>query len=292
MARTQAAAPQAEPQETPPAAAAENEGASAPQGAEGGGDSNAQGSQSPSAEGDRGAEGDGGRGEAPPSPSPAQQQDWRDRRIAQLTAQLSRERHRSAGEGRPPSVPVAQPTPLQDATGAGGDPAIIERRANELAAQREFLRSCDEMQQAGRSEFGQTDFDARTGALRQLIDPNDPLEATAWNSLLIAARETGQGPRLLYELGADLNAAQRLLGLTPVKMAVELTKMASKAPSGGEGDESLASLATNPRPIRPIGARGPSHAPIEPDDPDRSSQLSIETWMRRRTEQVKSRGLR
>lgn len=239
---------------------------------------------------------EGGAGSGAPAPPSTPASDWRDKRIAQLTAQLKSEREKQVRAGQPSAdAPVA-------AASAGSPDALIEARARELAAQQEFLRQCDELQQGGRTAYGVADFDTRTNALRQLIDPNNPSEASAWNSLLVAARETGEGPRLLFELGADLNAAQRLLGLPPVRMAVELTKMASKA--GGAdgdaagGDSGLAAGASAgspdplPRPVRPVGGRGPSHQAIAPDDPERSQNLDIATWMSRRQAQVKERGLR
>lgn len=234
---------------------------------------------------------EGGAGSGAPAPPSIPASDWRDKRIAQLTAQLKSEREKQVRAGQP----QADATP---AAPANAPDALIEARARELAAQQEFLRQCDELQQGGRTAYGVADFDGRTNALRQLIDPNNPSEASAWNSLLVAARETGEGPRLLYELGADLNAAQRLLSLPPVRMAVELTKMASKgapaeAPAEGDG---LAAPGTGPRPlpnpVRPVGGRGPSHQAIAPDDPERSQALDMATWMSRRQAQVKERGLR
>lgn len=256
--------------------------------------------------GDQGASGGDPGGERSPAPQPAAPQvreDWRDRRIAQLTAQLKSERERSAAAG---SGATGGAT---GAAGSGGtaapavsDQNLIERRAQELAAQQEFLRNCDEMQQAGRGTFGQLEFDTRTNSLRQLVDVNNPVEANQWNSLLVAARETGEGARLLYELGANLNDAQRLLGLPPVRMAVELAKLASKLPQQQDGAEGAGGLAAGapragnpaplPNPVRPVGGRGSSHQAIEPDDTERGGNLDMATWMARRSAQVKARGLR
>lgn len=252
--------------------------------------------------GDQDASGGIPGGERSPAPQPAAPQvreDWRDRRIAQLTAQLKSERERSAAAG----------SGATGAAGSGGtaapavsDQNLIERRAQELAAQQEFLRNCDEMQQAGRGAFGQLEFDTRTNSLRQLVDVNNPVEANQWNSLLVAARETGEGARLLYELGANLNDAQRLLGLPPVRMAVELAKLASKLPQQQDGAEGAGGLAAGaprvgnpaplPNPVRPVGGRGSSHQAIEPDDTERGGNLDMATWMARRSAQVKARGLR
>lgn len=225
------------------------------------------------------AVGGGSDGGAPPTASP--QVDWRDKRIAQLTAQLKSERERRAAEGKPPE-PAAPSAPVEPSA------AVVDARARELAAQQEFLRNCDEMQQSGRSAFGGAEFDARTGALLRLVDVNNPLEANAWNHLLMAAHETGRGAALLHDLGANLGEAQRLLSLSPVRMAVELTK---KAEGLAGSDEGLAAAAL-PRPVRPVGNHGPSNTPISPDDPERAEKLDIATWMARRTAQVKERGLR
>ncbi len=261
----------------------------------GGSDGATEGGVSPSSTSGAagGGEGDGsGSGRSATPPSPPQQPDWRDKRIGQLTAQKKEleERIRQGVSAGAPAGAAAPPVPVPVS-----DNAVIEARANELAAQREFLRQCDELQRDGRATFGQADFDSRTNGLRQLIDPNNPAEAGAWNSLLVAARETGEGPRLLFELGANLNEAQRLLGLPPVRMAVELTKLAAKQAAAGDppAGGSLAADGTPlPRPLRPIGGRGPSHQAISPDDPERSQNLDIATWMSRRQAQVKERGIR
>lgn len=208
--------------------------------------------------------------ESQPSPQP----DWRDRRIATLTRRL-----RELQEKQPPvqgAPPTAQPTAQPQAP----DQALIDARARELSIIQDFNRRCDEAALAGRAQFGENDFNNRIASLQRLSDPTDPISVNAYNSLLMAALEAGEAPRLLYELGADLNEAQRILGMSPTKMAVELTKRAARPP---------VQVSNATRPIAPIGGRPASHERIEPDDPDRSDHLSTEEWMRRREQQLATR---
>jgi len=227
--------------------------------------------------GDDGGSADSSPKPPPPSPKPAAKADWKDKRIAQLTAQLA--------QARQSPKPVAAPEPP-----AGPDvvPASeVERRAMELAAIQDFNRRCDETQQAGRQAFGQ-EFDQRVGGIRQLVDPQNPSEVASYNQLLDAAIQTGNGPALIHALGGDPDEAQRILSLSPVRMAVELSKMAQKIEP--QDDQRGSVSPSLPPPIRAVvGARGAVHEKIEPDDPTREDRLSVEEWMRRRSAQVADR---
>lgn len=214
-------------------------------------------------------------GEQPSSPAAAPPTvDWRDRRIAQLTArrhQLEQELEQYRQQ-----IPPAAPPPSPQV----GD-AEFQRLVNEAAEQRArtelFNRQCNEVAQAGRLAF--TDFDARISALRGMVDPSDSNQSQQYNRFLEAAIETGEGAKVLHTLGGDVNEAMRILSLSPTRMAVELTKLAV----GGSREVSSA-----PRPIRPVGTRSPV-TEIEPDDPDAADKLSTETWMRRREAQLSAR---
>ena len=207
-----------------------------------------------------------------PSPAPAAK-DWRDARIAQLTAQI----------GKLKNAPPAAVTPPVPAAAPVIDDAEIDRRAAERAAISEFNRQCTDCQQSGRSQF--TDFDTRVNNLRQLVDINNTDEVRRWNQFLSAAFETGNAPQLLQELGNDLNEAQRLLTLPPMQMAVALAR---RTPVNTNN----ADPPPLPNPLRPVNDRGASHARIEPDDPERGDRLDVATWMARRQAQVKERGIR
>lgn len=203
----------------------------------------------------------------PPKEPPSQ--DWRDRRIAQLTARLREEQARNA----------QTKTETKVETPPGLTEADVERRAAELAATQTFNRMCNDAAQAGRQAY--PDFDSKVNELRRLVDVNDPASVAAYNSMLAAAIETGEAPRLLHELGSDLNEASRILALPALKMGVELTRLAlgGAAPGGTRA----------PKPITPVRATGAPHTAIDPTDPDRSDALSTAEWMRRREAQLASR---
>lgn len=207
----------------------------------------------------------------PTTPEPSQpptQPDWRDKRIATLTRRL---RELQEGGARP-AAPAA-PAPHQpDMT-----QAMIDQRANEIAIIKEFNRRCDETALNGRAQYGETEFNGRIANLQKLSDPTDPTSVQAYNAMLSAALEAGEPERLLYELGADLNEAQRILAMSPTRMAVEMTRRAAK-PS--------VQISNTPKPITPLGGRPESHERIAPDDPDRADHLSTAEWMRRRERQI------
>lgn len=218
--------------------------------------------------------------ESPPEKKP-EPQDWRDRRIKQLTARLHG---------------LAQELDAAKATTAGGPQLapdqvvatkeelnrLVEEKAAELSTVQEFNRMCNQAATVGREKF--PDFDQKVGQLQRIVDSNDPGQAQAYNQFLVAAIETGKGPELIQRLGSNLDEASRIMTLAPVKMAVELMKMAAVLPEEGTGEPSVVA-----RPIRPVGSRGGQHTPISPDDPDRADSLSTAEWMRRREEQDRER---
>lgn len=219
-------------------------------------------------------EGDGVPPTSPPPSTEPPQPDWRDKRIATLTRRL-----RELQEKGPPPTPAPTTTqpPLQPPTDLD---ALVNQRARELAAVNDFNRRCDETALAGRATFGEAQFNGRINNLRQLVDNTDPQSVQAYNSLLMAALETGDAAKVLYDLGEDMNEAQRILALTPTKMAVEMTRKAAMPPNQVSGA---------PKPITTIANRGAAHTSIEPDDPDRSDHLSTAEWMRRREAQLAAR---
>ena len=157
---------------------------------------------------------------------------------------------------------------------------LAEQRARELSVIHDFNRRCDEIALAGRQTFGEAVFNGQIANLQKIIDQDDPVSVQNYNSLLMAAIETGEGVKLLHQLGSDLDEAQRIMGLPPTRMAVELTKKAMGPASEVSGA---------PRPLVPVGGRGASHEAISPDDPDRADHLGTTEWMRRREAQLAER---
>lgn len=220
-----------------------------------------------------------------PEPDPAPQgakPDWRDRRIAQLTARL-----REAQAQPKPAAPAVDPSPAPPA----GDPAEFRRQvqseAARLSQQNAFTQACTDTAAAGRLAF--PDFDARVGQLTQLVDQSDVTSVQQYNTLVSAAIETGQGAALIHRLGGDLNEASRLLSLPPIKLAVELARMADRTMDGGH--DTVGARKPLPKPITTVANRGASaNATIDPRDPDRADQLDTAEWMRRREAQVMGTG--
>jgi len=206
-----------------------------------------------------------GEAKAPSPPEP----DWRDKRIATLTRRLKELQERPP---QPPTPPV--PGSQQDID------LKIEARAREMAVIQEFNRRCDEAATAGRGKYGEAEFNGRVANIQKLVDSSDPGSVQAYNNLLQAAIDTGEGARVLHDLGADLNEAQRVLALNPTRMAVELTKKALTVPT---------EVSSAPKPITTVGSRGVTHERISPDDPDRADHLSTREWMARREKQIADR---
>lgn len=224
-----------------------------------------------------GEEGEKKPAETKPPPPPAA--DWKDRRIAQLTARLRESERKAASVSTQTGEQSATP-PAAVADAAELD-RLVEQRASEKTAIDDFNRRCNETVASGKEAF--PDFDAKVSDLKGLVDFSNPTENVNWNQFLIAALETGEAPALLHRLGSNLNEAMRILALSPMKMAVELTKLSAAPPP--------AEVSSAPRPIRPPGGpAGGSREPIDPTDPERSDRLTTAEWMRRRNAQEASRG--
>lgn len=202
---------------------------------------------------------------APEESKPAPKPDWRDKRIAKLTAQLKE----AQAKPKAPEAPAPQQNPTED----------FNRRVSEAVAAQRFNEKCNEVAEQGRSAF--PDFDERLTALRSLVNDQDPAEVAQYNQFIQAGMETGQLHQIIHELGADLEEASRLLALPPIKMAMELAKR------GVAPQADPVSLA--PKPIRPLGGQLREHTQVRPDDPSRSDTLSTAEWMKRRSEQVAGR---
>lgn len=199
--------------------------------------------------------------------------DWKDRRIAALTAKL-----REKEQAKPAVKPEGVKPEEQDLD------ALVESRVQQKVAIDAFNKACADAATAGRETFGAEEFDARLKQFQQVVDPTDQNQVIAYNTFLAAAIETGAAPKLIHALGGDLEEAERILSLPPVRMAVELTKLANK---------DVTEVSGAPKPIRPVASgSGVAHTSISPDDASRSDQLSTAEWMKRRNAQVEGVGRR
>lgn len=215
-----------------------------------------------------------GDGASPPAAGDAKP-DWRDARIARLTAQ------RREAETRAQSAETALAQARAGGASAGLDEAEFARRveveATRRAAAKAFNDSCNEVHQSGVKTY--TDFNSAIERLTRLVDKEDQESLVAYNQFLQAAIDTGRAEHVLYALGNDLNEAQRLLALRGSKLGVELAKVAYAVPGGLQ-------VSSAPKPLRPVASRGASHEAIQASDPERADTLAIDTWMARREAEI------
>lgn len=240
-------------------------------------------SETPPADGgaSSGGEGDGSATAStspPENQTKEQKEDWRDRRIAQLTAKLNQSK-------QAPVVTPAVETPAPGGTPALDPTADFARRVDEAAngklAAQNYANQCNKAAIDGRAKYGDDAFNTNLRSLHKLIDQTDPNEVAAYDRFLRAAIETEKPEDLIFTLGSDLTKAQKIFEMNPVKMAVELTKMALAAPE-------VEGASATPKPIRPVGGGSGDHAPVRPSDTSRADTLSTAEWMRRREAEVKA----
>ena len=215
----------------------------------------------------------------PPATPPAPKPDWRDARIAELTAKL----HAVKAAPAPPPPPR---TP-------GETDAQFQARVNEaasvmaveIAQQTAWNQACNAVAAAGNAAF--KDFGDRLKAVQGVVNVADPQEFQQYNQVLETAIETGKGHQLIYALGADPGEFLRLMRLNPVKRALEIAGMASKL----DADGAAAEPSGLPAPITPIGSRGTHYDGIAPDDAARGMKLPKNTWFAEREKQARERGI-
>ncbi len=209
----------------------------------------------------------------PAAAKPPGKDDWKDARIAKLTAQLHAAKQ-AAGDNTPEPTPASGETPEAFEARVASE---VERRT----VANSFNESCNSAAAEGRKEFGEVEFNSRVKELTKVVDRTDENSVVAYNTFLAAAIETGEAPKLIHMLGGDLNEASRILALPPIRMAVELSKLAAKTPE---------ELSKAPKPITPIRGSGAANTDIDPTDAERSDNLPTDVWMKRREAQIAAKG--
>jgi hypothetical protein len=157
---------------------------------------------------------------------------------------------------------------------------MISERASLVASQTTFNTRCNETANRGASKY--PDWQVKLNGLTQLVDSTDARSLQQYNLFLEAALETGDAEAIIYKLGSDLNVASRVLGMTPMKMAMEIGKLA---------DRKTVEPSKAPKPIRPLGSTSPVTS-SKPDDPERAAEMKIDDWMNARNKQAAERRIR
>lgn len=176
-----------------------------------------------------------------PAPKP---RPWFEKRIAETAFEAREERRQKEAaiqyarqlEARlqPPQEQQAQsPPPGYVAVSEIGRVAAQQREAER------FTDACNEIADLGASKFA--DFDEAVSNFQMLGGPPP--------ALLEAVTALGKedGARVFYELGKNPDEASRLLALSPARMAVEVARMAAKAPPPPK-------VSAVPEPVVPIGS--------------------------------------
>lgn len=213
--------------------------------------------------------------DAAPAPKP---KDWKDERLAQKTAQLAAVRAELAA-AQAKAAGEKSLDPVADFDARVNEAAT--RQAAALAARASFNDKCNAAAQAGRTAFGEKAFNESLAELVGLVDLTDPQAQLGYNEFLASALETGEAPKIIFELGRDPEQAMKILAMSPRKMTIELAKLA--------GAGKVANVSSAPRPITPIESRGGRHEQIAASDPEKADNLSTPDWMARREAEVAAR---
>ena len=206
-------------------------------------------------------------------PEKPKQTPWWQKRIDDIT----REKHdarREADNLRAQLTALAAPDPATQpdpAQPAGQQPkqmtqaqidAMVDQRAEQKRQAADFNAKCNETFDKGKADF--PDFEQSLANFR-LLGGMPP-------SLIEAALETGEGHKVLYELGKNPDDAARIMQMPPARMAVAVARLAM-APA------KQATISKAPAPISPIGSGVVTTA--DPSDKD-----SMDAWIAKRNKQL------
>lgn len=147
--------------------------------------------------------------------------------------------------------------------------ALAEKKAEEKMRVDAFNKACNDVYEAGKAAYN--DFEAVLSNYRDIggLTP----------ALIEAALETGEGHKVLYELAKDRDTAYRVMRMSPVKMAVEVTRLAEKV-----SKPKPAPVSKAPAPIKPV--KGAANA--EPD-PEKMSTAEWMEWREKKLEEERKR---
>lgn len=203
----------------------------------------------------------------------SQAPDWRDARLAKVTArnhELTAEQATlkaelaalKAGQPAGPVVPEAE----------------VNRRAQALADNRVFQESAVKIETLGRGEF--PDFDSKLRIMANTLDLRDPAEQAKYHGFITAAMAAGGDDthRLLYGLASDLNEASRIMSLPPAQQGVALAK---------RGQVEAQPRSQAPKPMAVPGGRSGASVNVDPTTAD-SDAMDDAAWFRSREAQVQA----
>jgi hypothetical protein len=146
----------------------------------------------------------------------------------------------------------------------------VESRAAQIAAQREFDRSCNEIYSKGKEAYADFDDSLKSFANLGGLTPQ----------FIEATMEAGDAHVLLQTLAQDMDEASRIMALSPTRQAVALAKVATKL-------QAAPKTSSAPPPIRSIGSGGTS---VE-KDPEKMPMKEWLAWREKGLKEKRESGL-
>jgi hypothetical protein len=173
-----------------------------------------------------------------------------EKRLAEAEAELKRLRS-------PKPASTEEPEHLDvEAIRAQERDRIRLEEAGRLETER-FNAACNQVYEKGVAAFG-ADFDNATATLSQAL--GDEMQKRP--EFLQAITELDNGHQVYYELSRNPEEAERLLRMSPVKMALEIAKMSANVSKPAPKPISKA-----PAPVAPVGGTAKPSVRLEDDLP-------------------------
>jgi|SRR5882724_6399493 len=145
----------------------------------------------------------------------------------------------------------------------------VERRATNKAAENEFNRTCNTVYETGKAAHD--DYDKALQNFQKL--GGLPVDTT---QMIL---ETDNPSEVLYALGNDLDEAQRIMELPPIRRAAALIKYGVKlTAAGGKKEEKISGALPPIKPPRTGGGKG--------DTDLYSDSTDISEWMKQRNKDL------
>jgi len=118
----------------------------------------------------------------------------------------------------------------------------VRQQFEEEARAKEFNDASNQAYENGIKKFGQAEFEESLQDLQRV-------GLSSRVDVVQTALETGNAEQVLFLMGQDVAEAERIMSLSPVKMAIEMAKLAASRPRAPK-TETAVSKATDP--IRPV----------------------------------------
>lgn len=197
-----------------------------------------------------------------------------ERRLRQAAETLLAAGRRPEGEADAPPA-SAQAHITDPAQGRTYTQAEFEEQVHQTAAAAAFNKAADDMYDAGVAKY--PDFKDAMDTLRAvgILGKDSPVAV----NLLDAAMATDNGAAVMHHLGNDIDEATRIANLPPIRMAAELTKLATKL-----GVPKQTPISSAPAPIRGVNGSASPTVDLERAAADGGNDMSA--YAAARTKQV------